>query len=476
MENTPQPALIPVIHASPEPFDLDALTTFGVSIKSDADSAIGQFGTGFKYATAVLLRNGARISLWDGDRATHSFFHKPVVIRGESRNIIHYRDHATGAVHKLGFTTALGKDWPISGAFRELHSNALDERGTTWVPDHEPKPADLPRYRVKVEGLVDYESCALNRDEMFIDSTKRKLLVQIGGSKVYIGPTQRIYCRGVSVWQLATPLPFTVDLGHTWLTEDRTATNPELTAAEAIEKITRGAAILINRATDSGADRFKKRDARKGWAMLNVLLKLRYAKALDFASVGHDNFLRTPEFYEAAARLSGKGELYAPRLRRALLERQIQRVEGGRAPTAEEQNAIDAVMAQLLTCDLNLSEPHEIRVASSKLLPGALGLANPGTGRVMLNEKLFGPGREIYLFETLLEEVLHITTGVRDETRAMQDWLLAACRKLWAQMKFLQDRADETTVHELAEFEGRHEWLFDLAMNPPSRRPDSTDD
>ena len=41
-------------------FDKDAMLTFGVSAKDD-DTAIGYFGTGFKYATAIILRIGGSI-------------------------------------------------------------------------------------------------------------------------------------------------------------------------------------------------------------------------------------------------------------------------------------------------------------------------------------------------------------------------------------------------------------------------------
>ena len=45
--------------------DPRAITTFGVSSKEN-DSAIGYFGTGLKYAIAVLLRYGCEITIWTG--------------------------------------------------------------------------------------------------------------------------------------------------------------------------------------------------------------------------------------------------------------------------------------------------------------------------------------------------------------------------------------------------------------------------
>ena len=42
-----------------------SITTFGINAKND-DSAIGYFGTGLKYAIAVLLRNGHEIKIKSG--------------------------------------------------------------------------------------------------------------------------------------------------------------------------------------------------------------------------------------------------------------------------------------------------------------------------------------------------------------------------------------------------------------------------
>lgn len=45
--------------------DPRSITTFGVSSK-DSESAIGYFGTGLKYAIAILLREGCKIDIYTG--------------------------------------------------------------------------------------------------------------------------------------------------------------------------------------------------------------------------------------------------------------------------------------------------------------------------------------------------------------------------------------------------------------------------
>lgn len=107
---------------TPNPIPIEALTTFGVSAK-ECDNPIGYFGTGFKYATAVILRAGGRVTVHNGPD-TYAFSARPKEIRGQSFNIIHMNDQP------LSFTTDLGKNWEMWMAFRELYSNTLDEGGT----------------------------------------------------------------------------------------------------------------------------------------------------------------------------------------------------------------------------------------------------------------------------------------------------------------------------------------------------------
>ena len=45
--------------------DIDAVTTFGVSVKDEG--AIGMFGTGLKYTISVILRLGGKITIYSGE-------------------------------------------------------------------------------------------------------------------------------------------------------------------------------------------------------------------------------------------------------------------------------------------------------------------------------------------------------------------------------------------------------------------------
>jgi hypothetical protein len=86
-----------VIFENPGEIDAAAIRTFGVSVK-EGDNPIGFFGTGLKYALAILLRSGHSVTIQSGV-SKHRFALKDVTIRGEKFQIV------TMDRHELGFTT-----------------------------------------------------------------------------------------------------------------------------------------------------------------------------------------------------------------------------------------------------------------------------------------------------------------------------------------------------------------------------------
>lgn len=141
--------------------DIRAIKTFGVNSKDNQDSAIGYFGTGLKYAIAILLRAGATVSILTGGQM-YRFSCKRTKIRHDEFDIVYMDDT------ELGFTTDLGKEWEIWMAFREIYSNMLDEGGeataVTFLPDPDPEQT-----YVIVDRCVEFEKCYKDKHLYFID-------------------------------------------------------------------------------------------------------------------------------------------------------------------------------------------------------------------------------------------------------------------------------------------------------------------
>src|ERR1035437_3063720 len=96
-----------------------AITTFGSSVK-ESKNPIGYFGTGLKFALAVLLRENHKILLQCGDRQVEIGV-RSQTIRGKEFQLVFIGENPAG------FTTELGKNWKTWMAYRELHCNAKDE-------------------------------------------------------------------------------------------------------------------------------------------------------------------------------------------------------------------------------------------------------------------------------------------------------------------------------------------------------------
>lgn len=209
---------MPVVFHNPGELDIRGLTVFGVSVK-ESDNPIGQFGTGLKYAIAVCLRHSCRVEIWSGSRHI-KIDRRRDTMRGKEFEFI-TASIDQGDPFELGFTTDLGKHWQMWQAFRELHSNALDEGGVSTLCD-EYIHGGLGT-AVIVHGSA-METCWHERDKVFL---RRNLVQDFEQIEVHEGSSQYVFFKGVRVMDLNQPSQFTYNFKHgLCLTEDRTALSP----------------------------------------------------------------------------------------------------------------------------------------------------------------------------------------------------------------------------------------------------------
>jgi len=202
--------------------DMRAVKTMGVSAKDEGRSVFGYFGTGLKYAIAVLLRNGHKVWIHDGLGNQYEFGIQGTKIREQ------YFDIVTMNGEELGFTTALGKNWETWMAFRELHCNATDEGGFSKAVNNGTWDAreELGKVRVMVIG-AEIETVFGNKDEYILNPrrawTFNEMGVEMYKKVLQSNPRGSIFYKGVRVG--ITPEPSVYDynfLNNLDLTEDRT--------------------------------------------------------------------------------------------------------------------------------------------------------------------------------------------------------------------------------------------------------------
>ena len=190
--------------------DINSIITFGVSVK-EKESAIGFFGTGLKYAIAVLLRNGCDISIKAGDDV-YDFGTEELIVRGKSFPII------TMNGKPLSFTTEYGKTWELWQAARELYSNCLDEGGTVT------NEIDDNFHGTQV--VVSGDAFDLVWKERHTFLLAAPVLWANNSLEVCEGPSEYVYYQGIRVYTLPTKSKYTYNLlCKQKLTEDRALAN-----------------------------------------------------------------------------------------------------------------------------------------------------------------------------------------------------------------------------------------------------------
>ena len=363
---------------TPTIINLDAAFTFGMSVKGK-ESAIGFFGTGLKYAVATLLRTGHLVTIWV-DGTSHLFDTMKKDHRGQGFEVVCLDGKP------LGFTTELGKNWELWMAFRELHSNTLDEDGHTLPHEYDGHLNGVSIIEVTGLGI---DKAYLERRETFCDG---KVLCESSYLKIRHGSTNKLYYRGVRAYTNDKPGVFTYDLMEKQtLTEDRTFSSSwsalhslktaiaSMESVECLRSILQAPAGSLERSLDFSS-------ATPSLAFLQVVSEC-------FRS----------EFLNPSARELG-------RLHNLGRDDQIMELD------AIQTKQLDRAVSFLKSLDFDVTR-YPIKVCE---LHGPLALAKDGV--IFLSPQLFRKGTK-YVALGIFEEFIHMSEGVHDETREMQTLL-----------------------------------------------------
>lgn len=220
-----------IVHRTPGLIDIRSFTTMGMSAKV-GDNPLGQFGTGLKYAIAVLVRAGARPVVWIG-RDRYEFFCEATDFRGKEFQLVRMRVKKWGGLrtvnHNLPFTTEYGKNWKMWMAFRELEANTRDEDGETLPfldDEQEFITVGCDGHTTIVVEHPDYVEAWEKRDEVFLPEGL-SVRSDTEGLQVLGGEAQRVYYRGMRAMDPPKKTLATYNvLSDIEITEDRTIKYP----------------------------------------------------------------------------------------------------------------------------------------------------------------------------------------------------------------------------------------------------------
>lgn len=223
---------------TPTAIPLEAFSLLGVNVKTTT-TAIGRFGTGLKYAVAVILRHGGIIKLFV-EGVEYEFYLHSKEFRGKTFQQIRMRKRDSGPIGRwlsskaLPFTTEFGKDWKLWQAYRELESNTIDEGGETLTFVYDGTNGGKSfRYDPPAKGTTIIVDCpgfyeVTQSSGVFLRDQDHGLMVYSDDSvTIYDAPSKYLYYQGIRVYDLRYPARLTYDFkqGYVNLTEDRTAGN-----------------------------------------------------------------------------------------------------------------------------------------------------------------------------------------------------------------------------------------------------------
>jgi hypothetical protein len=382
---------------NPGLIDTVAFTTFGVNAKENANP-IGHFGTGLKYAIAIILRLGGEITIYRGQEK-YRFIKSGQTFRGKDFEFIFCEvsgswDYATDETIRLGYTTELGKGWEAWQAFRELYSNALDEGGGAFEGTmHAPSETQI------VVTCPEIAEAFRNKHKYFLSTTP---IARTPVLDFHPGESNVVYFRGIAVHELQKPALFTYNLTEpVELTEDRTMKYGFM-ATDCVKR-----AILATDVPEIVEACVTAGDAH-------------FEHGFNYPGAGVDP---SPTFLDTVGRLLDSSQ-------RGLVNRYAMDVYCSKRGEPVEMPTVklNREMKQQLERAYKIAEAlgyETIRetpiVVVESLGAGKLGCARRGT--MYISHRAFDTGTRC-LAGTIIEEHLHLIYSYTDMTRDFQNYLV----------------------------------------------------
>ena len=372
----------------PGEIDSRLITTMGVNVK-ETRSPIGYFGTGLKYGIAVALRHGCTVTIQSGLR-TWTFSTSPETIRGKDFQLIQM--HEGSDSRQLAFTLDLGKNWKPWMAYREFHCNCLDEGGT--VREAETAPALQPNLtRVILDGEPMIQAYR-NRHEWLLQSEPMFTSTECN---IHRASSKALFYRGIKVCDLPKTALHTYNIqANVTLSEDRTAASYSLMGHIVQALATDCTDTLLLKSVLMAQKTFEA-ELNWGWC---------------FGRPSETFIQVINELYESHPATMSQSALR--------MAKDYIKVETPRSVVLTKVESMMLAKALRFLAKLGHRPTHEIIVMETLGHQSILGLARDE--KILIPRATFGKGTK-YLASTLLEEHLHLTHGMTDCSRELQNWL-----------------------------------------------------
>lgn len=400
--------------------DVNALLLLGASSKRGDESKIGHFGSGLKYALAVLIRNDIDIKIFSGITPIKIGTRK-TKFRGIEFTKIIVNNRETG------ITTSLGEDWEVWQAIREIYCNAIDEGGHKIVGIGEPVlPAEgKTTFVLEPNGagaLILLQKINDNWNSYFTEKRTDKVL-ETNEWKVFQGMHNLcFYRKGIRCWDCNRESLYDYDVDQIEINESR------------IVKYTFMMYSQIARLWGSSATEDMIHN------LLNHKNEDYFENILSWSDVSHfnENWLKVingrkvipDQISGYFMREQSEGGLVVDHALAQALKKSFKDRIKVLGPS-DNTNTYTAVEHSIKHCEMirkcldffdragmPIKYPIQVVVFGEEKVMG-----HAAEGTIYLSVKAIDAGMK-YTLTTILEESLHMESGQDDETRGFQDHII----------------------------------------------------
>ena len=393
--------------------DVNALRLLGASTKETDNSKIGFWGTGLKYAIAVLLRENVGVKVFSGVKEI-KIGKRKTKMRDETFEVMTVNGTPTSV------TTRMGKDWELWYSIRELYANMKDE-GHDKINVSDTAKGKAGETRIYVEFSDGLKDVFDNLHKYF--SFSREAKYELGLDLLFKRYSEHkgiLYRRGFAIGSKANTM-FDYDLHDIEINETRTVKYSHQIDQMIGQSLRCYAPLeVVRRLVNTKNWERNKMD----WGFSDGMpFNENWEKALkDIVIIPEE----ATGFY--ADDLSEK-HLILPSALCSFLDKQfgekliIRGYNNGRPnmmKTVEiseaEKKAISAVVTKMM---MVFPDMAEIGVLVAEMKAKTLGTVSKGC--IVLNRNVFNMG-EHEIMKTMIEEYIHIRSGAGDRTREFQDY------------------------------------------------------
>ena len=394
---------------TPTILDEAFIFTMGASVKTNSNP-IGFFGTGLKYAIAVTLRLKGTIEIRTPD-CLYQFEVRDETIRDTTVPMVycnkqHRFEHDTSL--RCPMTADYGKTWQPWMALREIYSNTIDEQGEIY--EDEPLIPESGSFTLVTIDCNEIYDAWQVKDQYFINKKRVPIYVDKDQElQIFSGSNNALFYRGIRVTKSNVDAALTYNMGHSLtLTEDRTVEVYGI-GHNIVSAMCRCDNRLLLDTVIQGAQRPNSFESRLPWSAWKQEL-LENEVFIDAAT---DEYIRDPDSMNQD-------------LRSLVVEARLREDSDMVYPIVRlDQKELDLFNSYLKTlADVGIKF-DDVKFSFTEKMPNhqyALALLQKKKIILNINSTIRRQGDgKMQTLMTLVEEWIHLTFGVTDGTRQMQE-------------------------------------------------------